>query len=495
MTLTTYRLYYTNILLTLFFILITNAKATITVSLPAAIGYPGSTVLVPIHVTDVTGEEIYSAGTKITFDAALLEATAIVIDGCLLQEWGAPTSNIGDGSVLLGAAGSAPLSGSGVLFFIRFMVTGSSGLVTPLTFESLEFNEGTPAAETHNGEFRVVDVTYGSVLAVAPDSIDYSVTYGEVNPATSLIHIDNAGTGTLDWTAVESAEWLTLSRYSGQGPDSITVIFDITELAVGVYSDSIVVTAAGAESSPQTVYITLNIEPKASIIISIPDSNVVPMAHFTLPVLINDMTGWGFTSARFTLVFNPLILECSGVYTKGALTEIWGAPNVTISPGQVHADISGSAPLTGSGVLFWIDFRVLGACGSSCDIEIDEFLFDNVIHADSTRSSHIYIKIPDNIPKEQAPAHFYLWQNYPNPFNPVTQIKYHVAAPSFVKINIYDIGGKLVRNLIHKYHSAGVYEITWNGVDNFTGKVASGIYYCRFECDNFCQSRVMTIVK
>ncbi len=490
------RLYLAFFPIIFFFFTTTNGYSTIDVTIPALNVYPGSQALVPVQVSDLTNQKVYSIGAEITFDAEILKATALVIDGCLLQEWGAPTINIGSGSILLGVAGSFPLVGNGVLFYINFTVTGSAGSFSPVLFKSFVFNEGMPEAATSNGNLTVVTETEGSILAVNPDSINLTLTCNEVNPAPELLYIYNAGTGVLDWVATESAEWLTLSCYSGRDSDSVAIFFNNTGLSAGSYSDSVIISATGADSSPQIVYVTLNIEPQPVIIVSIPDSSFTFDSRFSLPIIISDITNLEIKSIRLSLIFNPLLLEGSGVNTTGALTEIWGAPAVTVSPGQIDAEIQGSIPLSGSGVLCWIDLHVLGSGGSNCEIKFNEFLLNDVILADSLQNGNIYIKIPNDISKTPpAPENYYLWQNYPNPFNPVTRIKYHVARPSLVKIDIFDINGKLVKNLVQNYQNAGTFEISWHGDDNFSGKVASGIYYCRYESDVYIQTRLITLIK
>ena len=53
------------------------------------------------------------------------------------------------------------------------------------------------------------------------------------------------------------------------------------------------------------------------------------------------------------------------------------------------------------------------------------------------------------------PESFSLSQNYPNPFNPVTSIKFDIAKNTPVKLSIYDINGKLVRELVNSELNAG----------------------------------------
>jgi hypothetical protein len=74
-------------------------------------------------------------------------------------------------------------------------------------------------------------------------------------------------------------------------------------------------------------------------------------------------------------------------------------------------------------------------------------------------------------------ASFNLYQNYPNPFNPETRIKFVLPVTSEVRINVYNILGKEIKELLNETRLSGEYEITWNGEDNFGNKVPSGVYF------------------
>lgn len=88
-----------------------------------------------------------------------------------------------------------------------------------------------------------------------------------------------------------------------------------------------------------------------------------------------------------------------------------------------------------------------------------------------------------NIKNEQSnlPSNFKLYQNYPNPFNPETTIRYALPTNAEVSIKIYDITGKLVRELDSRYKQAGEHSIKWDGRNNEGIRVASGIYLYRLE--------------
>jgi hypothetical protein len=91
---------------------------------------------------------------------------------------------------------------------------------------------------------------------------------------------------------------------------------------------------------------------------------------------------------------------------------------------------------------------------------------------------------------------FALQQNYPNPFNPATVIKYSVAGNNTsVRLAVYDITGKLVKELINKQVNQGSYEVKFNA-----STLASGIYIYRLEATGkdgimFNESRKMALIK
>ncbi|MBN1163529.1 MAG: T9SS type A sorting domain-containing protein [Candidatus Krumholzibacteriota bacterium] len=72
-----------------------------------------------------------------------------------------------------------------------------------------------------------------------------------------------------------------------------------------------------------------------------------------------------------------------------------------------------------------------------------------------------------------------LYQNYPNPFNPETQISFFIPQRSRVRVDIFNVKGRRVVNLLHGYKETGRYTIAWNGKDDQGRRVQSGIYYCR----------------
>jgi hypothetical protein len=96
---------------------------------------------------------------------------------------------------------------------------------------------------------------------------------------------------------------------------------------------------------------------------------------------------------------------------------------------------------------------------------------------------------------EVARYEYRLDQNVPNPFNPTTAISYSLADRARVTIQIYDVGGRLVRTLVDEENPAGSYKVTWDGANNAGQMVSSGIYFYRLEAGAFVRTRKMVLLK
>jgi len=71
---------------------------------------------------------------------------------------------------------------------------------------------------------------------------------------------------------------------------------------------------------------------------------------------------------------------------------------------------------------------------------------------------------------------FQLGQNYPNPFNPVTTIAFVLPEKCRVNLTIYDLTGRVVRELIQNQLPPGRHRVTFNGQ-----QLSSGVYFYRLE--------------
>jgi len=88
-----------------------------------------------------------------------------------------------------------------------------------------------------------------------------------------------------------------------------------------------------------------------------------------------------------------------------------------------------------------------------------------------------------------------LHQNYPNPFNPTTMICYSLKENAKVSINIYNIKGQKVKQLVSERFPAGQHSVVWNGTDNNGKSVSSGIYFYQLKTENYEKTKRMVLLK
>jgi hypothetical protein len=88
-----------------------------------------------------------------------------------------------------------------------------------------------------------------------------------------------------------------------------------------------------------------------------------------------------------------------------------------------------------------------------------------------------------------------LMQNCPNPFNPVTVIRYELPRPAHVKLCIYNVKGELIKTLVNRRMSAGRKEVSWDGRDDRSRAIASGVYFYRLIAGDIAQTRKMILLR
>jgi len=101
---------------------------------------------------------------------------------------------------------------------------------------------------------------------------------------------------------------------------------------------------------------------------------------------------------------------------------------------------------------------------------------------------------------ERLPTQTQLLANYPNPFNPETWIPFELSQDSEVNITIYDVQGKLIRQLELGMVTAGRYirsdqSAYWDGKTATGESVASGTYFYQLQAGDYIETKKMVILK
>ena len=74
--------------------------------------------------------------------------------------------------------------------------------------------------------------------------------------------------------------------------------------------------------------------------------------------------------------------------------------------------------------------------------------------------------------------------NYPNPFNPETTIHFDLAAPGHVQLQIVNVQGELVQQLVDSLLLPGSHHAKWNGKSFYNAMQPSGVYFYRLVVNN-----------
>ena len=134
----------------------------------------------------------------------------------------------------------------------------------------------------------------------------------------------------------------------------------------------------------------------------------------------------------------------------------------------------------------------------SGDYEFElSFLSNELSYTGSSYSTQYLVKdtvsisVNNNLFSESyLPENFQILNPFPNPFNPSTTLSWELNEPGNFMIDIFDIQGSLVENLVSSYYTPGFYTYTWNPVN-----YSNGIYFVKYSFDNQNTIQKLTLLK
>lgn len=89
-----------------------------------------------------------------------------------------------------------------------------------------------------------------------------------------------------------------------------------------------------------------------------------------------------------------------------------------------------------------------------------------------------------------------LLQNYPNPFNPVTNFRFETEQTGFVTIQVFDIQGKLVREVVqNQLYNAGLHILVFDGSGLASGQYLYQLRFNALDGNSSLQSGSFTLLK
>jgi len=103
--------------------------------------------------------------------------------------------------------------------------------------------------------------------------------------------------------------------------------------------------------------------------------------------------------------------------------------------------------------------------------------------------------ILSNDKEKNIPINFRLSQNYPNPFNPTTSIMFSTPIKQMVKIEIFDLQGRLINTIYEGIAQPGEHTVRWEANDYDHNSIPSGVYFYRLSSENYYKTRKMLYLK
>lgn len=101
----------------------------------------------------------------------------------------------------------------------------------------------------------------------------------------------------------------------------------------------------------------------------------------------------------------------------------------------------------------------------------------------------------DNQELNTVIKNFAILKCYPNPFNNTLNMDYVLPGEGMVEISIVDLNGKVIRKLNKGNQSAGMHNLTWDGIIDNGAKAQTGIYFFNVKFNNLVQTNKIILIK
>ena len=500
-------------------------------------GLQNSAIEIPILIqTETSGLGIISYQFTLNYDGSVLQATGVDAAGTLTDSWQAPVVNtLTSGQIQVGGYNTTELQGIGTLIKINFNVIGSAFSQSILQFSEFIFNSGSPTANTQNGTFTVVppepDISGYVYYHNGTEPVEY-VNMNITGGGSSVRTIADGSYEFLDLTVGGNYTVTpTMTRFTHLSPNCIHSM-DATLAARAVFGlenlTSMQTTAADVDKNGQMqmydaalILFYAVIGPPVSADSYVGEWMCDPLSR-TYSNLTTDQTNQNYEIIVLGDV-NADWPNPPGIAKGGLIFTSLGEP-ISVEPGE---EFVLSVPNQSEEPLFTVymkvrfdpddvylkevhktqqtqDFLLLQRREYNCltvgmlsyqpiviSGDLLHFVFTAKDKGQNTTISFEDFMIDTNSPlwltqdiiiggNPVLIKTFSVSQNYPNPFNPSTTISYSLPweTPQITSIKIYDITGKLVRDLQNKEQSTGNYQVTWDGLDAHHKEAPSGIYFC-----------------
>jgi len=165
-----------------------------------------------------------------------------------------------------------------------------------------------------------------------------------------------------------------------------------------------------------------------------------------------------------------------------------GMFDIRFANGRIAEDLSGTQSIDLRGVTYpltveveGMDMRLMDETGLSVNVNLNSG--EDIVISDATIQKLM-------VSGELVPVEYSLEQNYPNPFNPSTIITFTIPEAANVALNVYNILGEKVGEIVNTKLEAGKYSYSWDAEN-----IATGMYIYELRTDKFVSVKKMLLLK
>ena len=138
---------------------------------------------------------------------------------------------------------------------------------------------------------------------------------------------------------------------------------------------------------------------------------------------------------------------------------------------------------------FTVDFRAIYQEVLQGWFGLDQSVTSSILNG-SFESPALFNALATSTDDLPAPASFQLAQNYPNPVKGLTTIGYDIPGNTTVRLEVYDVQGRLVQSLVDAFQPGGHYETAFS-----TAALPAGRYFYRLSTEYGQLTKGLTVVK
>ncbi len=419
----------------------------------------GNTVDVPITVTSLTDLGIRSGQFRLTYNAAIATAIAVVTGpGTLLNGYGPVGFGVQTGQCDVDFAGATDLVGAGTLCYVRFGASPTQSGGGALTLVDAIFNETLPPRITPG---------YLTVSALPPIT---------VNPDNATLLAGQQRTFTVS------------------GSPTLPIIWSVDDPSVASISPAGVLTALAGGTTQVRAVDAIGATDLNSFVrvydmrVALDTVTCLPGSQVLLALESDREVGaFAVRSAQYRIQWNSPHVTAVSLWPGGLIPGTWAAGNILSTPSSQALQVVGAGvdPLgTGSLSLHGLNVTISPSAPSFTDIPftITSLLFNEGAPDPQIGAGLIRVRSVADAPGRPALT-LALHTPTPNPSREGAVLRFALPgggdALDEARLELIGVDGRSVRTLLASGLAPGEHRVQWNGLDDAGRRLPPGLYLAR----------------